>query len=50
MVIKCTCRNNNQDNIHGVGKRVANITEGVTSQGKVVVRCTVCGTEHIVKK
>ena len=42
----CACKHNYQDLKYGKGKRVHNKTEKGT--GKVVWRCTVCGTEKSV--
>lgn len=45
-ILMCKCEHEGQDNLHGKGNRVMNLT----LKGKVgdmrVWRCTVCGTEH----
>ena len=41
-IIKCTCKNEQQDKMYGKGNRVANQTKN--SDGKVF-RCTVCAKE-----
>ena len=43
-IIKCGCRNEGQDKLHGKGKRVGNAFMGLGS--KVQYRCTVCLMEH----
>lgn len=40
MIVKCVCKHEQQDNLHGKGKRVANET------AKGEYRCTVCGAMH----
>ena len=42
MIAPCTCKNKGQDELHGKGKRVMNVTTATRSQGTKVYRCTVC--------
>ena len=48
-IVRCKCKHEGQDSIHGKGNRVANET-AKGSAGKLVVRCTVCLAEHTVGK
>ena len=41
MIIKCTCKHEEQDKLHGPQCRVANPTKDPDK-----VRCTVCKREH----
>lgn len=43
MKIKCTCKHEQQDTLHGAGNRVANLTTKRNDK-EVAVRCTVCKT------
>ena len=43
-IIKCTCKNNKQDKLHGEGNRVYNKTAKPKGTG-YFFRCTVCGAE-----
>jgi hypothetical protein len=43
MIATCTCKHDDQDKLHGAGKRVFN----PTADGKI--RCTVCGAEKGVR-
>jgi hypothetical protein len=42
-IIKCTCKNQYQDEKYGAGMRVCNST---VDPGKNGYRCTVCGKEN----
>lgn len=44
MVIACTCRHENQDRLHGAGKRTANRREPLSLASGPRFRCTACGT------
>lgn len=46
MIIKCTCKHEGQDRLHGVGNRVANPVKAKMSGETSRYRCTVCKTEH----
>jgi hypothetical protein len=45
MIVKCLCKHQYQDGVHGPGMRVANKSKG-PSPGDTVYRCTVCKREH----
>ena len=45
MIMKCDCKNDPQDEVHGTGRRVHNKTEKGKS-GPPIYRCTVCGKER----
>lgn len=47
MKIKCTCKHEGQDALHGKQVRVANLT---ASKANVRARCTVCGKESAPKE
>lgn len=42
MIMKCTCKHSQQDEMHGHGMRVHNQCAGKTN---IKYRCTVCGSE-----
>lgn len=44
MILKCDCKHDAQDRIHGPGRRVHNEKQGKGAQ-KGVYRCTVCKKE-----
>ena len=50
MINQCKCKHKAQDQLHGSQNRVHNNTTVKASDGKVVVRCTVCGEEKTVNK
>lgn len=42
MILRCTCKNEDQDQLHGIGMRVHNKTAGPNP----TYRCTVCKNER----
>jgi len=50
MIVKCSCKHEVQDKIHGKHRRVANPTAKKTTEGRITVRCTVCLAEQQVNK
>lgn len=50
-IIKCKCKNQQQDELHGIGNRVANPTSKTDAARRTVYRCTVClsTTSEVVK-
>lgn len=48
MKIKCTCKHDGQDALHGAQTRIANTT-AKRNEKEVAVRCTVCKTLHNVQ-
>lgn len=47
MIIKCNCKNYQQDKMYGAGNRVQNPTNDVDKKG---YRCTVCGSTNFQQK
>lgn len=45
-IVKCKCKHEQQDAIHGEGKRVANHCAKAQHLGMKAARCTVCSTLH----
>jgi hypothetical protein len=46
MVLKCKCKHDQQDKLHGQGMRVFNKTLKGSKMSKDNYRCTVCGSER----
>ena len=42
-ILKCTCKHQQQDRLHGTGKRVFNLT--LIKSSPPTYRCTVCDTQ-----
>jgi hypothetical protein len=45
MILGCKCKHDEQDRLHGKGKRVHNKTLKGSKMNKATYRCTVCVSE-----
>lgn len=51
IIMKCTCKHEGQDELHGKGMRVWNkTTKGKAASSADVWRCTVCRSEKAAAK
>lgn len=48
VIVPCDCNHTGQDELHGVGRRVANY-KGSTTKDSPKATCTVCGKESNCK-
>jgi hypothetical protein len=49
-ISNCSCKHEDQDNLHGKQERVMNHTSTKVPEGSVEIRCTVCGKEKVIKR